>query len=329
MKKRILIAVTALVVTVALVGGTVALAAKPQDVIERSNGFPSGMHFNLNIHGTESTSCIDDPGGNSVFIPLYDSAVIQYTSNKKKNDALDGVNPYELNVIDPCAVSGDYTAKVYLPAKVYLDEYAAEATPVDGYRVFGRILGKPQNGKDDPEGRSHIFFSPNEVIDAYNIDDEDPLIELGVITWDAVYGNLNEDDYFYRFEDPTAQGKGRSKAVDMTALFELTGWIVDASLDTYPAAEVETPAGDGIIDINDVPVADYGEAMSGENRDFNNDGLENDQDIEDWLGTQGDLATEITEPEWIFNIADVVTTEGEVNNDGTKLFQIRFYPYFE
>jgi hypothetical protein len=30
--------------------------------------------------------------------------------------------------------------------------------------------------------------------------------------------------------------------------------------------------------------------------------------------------------EWIFNIADLVLTEQGFVNDGTKLFQIRFYP---
>ena len=68
--------------------------------------------------------------------------------------------------------------------------------------------------------------------------------------------------------------------------------------------------------------------LTPDNRDFNNDSVENDLDVAAWLATQGYLAAEYIE-EWIFNIADVVTTEGEVTNDGTKLFQIRFYPYFD
>ena len=39
---------------------------KPQDVIARSNGFPSGQHFNLNIHGKKyEYLCEPSPDGNS------------------------------------------------------------------------------------------------------------------------------------------------------------------------------------------------------------------------------------------------------------------------
>ena len=57
--------------------------------------------------------------------------------------------------------------------------------------------------------------------------------------------------------------------------------------------------------------------------------VEDELDIEAWLTDMAvvGLATEY-EYEWVFNIADIVTTEGDVTNDGTKLFQTRFYPYF-
>ena len=32
------------------------------------------------------------------------------------------------------------------------------------------------------------------------------------------------------------------------------------------------------------------------------------------------------ENEWIFNIADLVVTQQDITNDGTKLLQVRFYP---
>ena len=49
---------------------TTALAAKPSrpdnNVIERSNGYPSGPHQNLNIHGkNDDYQCDPTPGGNA------------------------------------------------------------------------------------------------------------------------------------------------------------------------------------------------------------------------------------------------------------------------
>jgi hypothetical protein len=72
--KRIAIVLLSVAVLVTMVGGstTVMAKGKPQDVIERSNGFPSGMHFNLNIHGKKADyNCDSTAGGNSVFIDEY------------------------------------------------------------------------------------------------------------------------------------------------------------------------------------------------------------------------------------------------------------------
>ena len=153
--KRITIAgVSVLVVATLLLGASVVLAAKPQnsgsgkDVIALSNGFPSGEHLNLNIHG-KKVDFIGDPapGGHSVFILEYGNSTIQYVSNKKASLT-------ELYVIDPLAEAFDGD-----PAKVQLPYEA------DGYYVFGRILGKPNNGKLEPV--SSIILYPNEVVDAF------------------------------------------------------------------------------------------------------------------------------------------------------------------
>jgi hypothetical protein len=305
---------------------------KPPDVIENSNGFPSGMHFNLNIHGHDLSlddPCTHEAGGNSVFIDQYGTSTIEYRTNKKSSLT-------ELTVTDPCA-TGDGKVSISLPMKVtVVDEVTgvSETIQVDGYYVYGRILGKPQNGKNDPEdNRSYIWFGPNMVTDAYNLDEVDEeLVVLGLITWNATY--YYDGEAFHRFDDPTAKGKGKSKAREITHLFEYTGWVVDESLDTNSALDDGIP--DGIISIWDVPLGNYDVislpdplgTVTPDDRDFNNDGVEDDLDVAAWLATQGDLATQYVD-EWIFNIADVVTTEGEVTNDGTKLFQIRFYPYFD
>jgi hypothetical protein len=329
------VAIITLVISMMIVSPV--LAAKPdgsngsKDVIAKSNGFPSGMHFNLNIHGRDlslDTPCTHEAGGNSVFIELYGDSTIQYQSDKKGNAT-------ELTVTDPCA-SDDGLVSIKIPAKVNVTDDltgVTETVAVAGYTVYGRILGTPQNGKNDPENRSNILFSPNRVTEVSNTEVIDgQLVSLGLITWADIY--YDGVDAYYRFEDPSAKGRGKSKARSMTKLFMYTGWVVDESLDTN--SELDDGVPDGKITIEDVPLGNYDVlsypdpdgSLTPDNRDFNNDGEENDLDVADWLTTQGDLAIEY-ENEWIFNIADVVTTEGDVTNDGTKLFKIRFYPYFE
>jgi hypothetical protein len=318
-----ILAISLIIVSPVMAGG------KTPEVIAKSNGFPSGMHFNLNIHGQDLSNddpCTHTAGGNSVFIDEYGTSTIEYKSDKKSPLT-------ELMVTDPCA-TGDGKVSINLPKKVVVfneDTQLDETIAVDGYLVYGRILGKPQNGKNDPEDkdRSNIIFSPNMLTDFYN---EEGMLELGLITWNATY--YAGDEAFYRFEDLDAKGRGKSKAREMTHLFEFSGWVVNESLDTNRPAD--DGIGDGFIDIWDVPLGNYDiltepdpdGTVTPDNRDFNNDGVVDINDVTAWLATQGDLATEYID-EWIFNIADVVTTEGEVVNDGTKLFQIRFYPYFD
>lgn len=330
MKRRIVLVVTTLALVALLVGASTVMAAKPQnsgsgkDVIALSNGFPSGQHFNLNIHGKDPETFVCDatPGGKSVFVAEYGASTIQYVSNKK-------ASLYDLTVLDPCAMPepyGDGVAKVQLPYKILVDD---TPTPAGGYYVFARILGKPNNG-GNLEPRSNIILYPNTVVEACN-DPGDPdfgdytacsdsELLMGLIVGENLYIPDPENQELYRFEDPTARGKGKSKAVDITRLFIYTGWVVDATLDANE---------DEVIDINDVPVADYGEAMPGENRDYNNDGVEDEADVEAWLTDMAALAEPLAwyfANEWIFNIADLVITEQGLMNDGTKLVQIRFYP---
>jgi len=331
-KKISLIALS--LAAVLIIGASPALAAgKPAEVIAKSNGFPSGMHFNLNIHGQDLSlddPCAHEAGGNSVFIDLYGTNIIQYQSGRKMSGT-------ELVAIDPCA-SGDDKVSIQLPSKVLVYNDATmlyDEVPVAGYHVYGRLLGKPQNGENDSEGRSNIVFSPNVVTEAYNqITEGDTLVNLGLITWSAQY--YAGTDAYYRFLDPDATARGKSTARDMSFLFTFTGWVVDASLDTNGPIDDGLP--DGAISIWDVPLGDYDQnPLTPNNRDFNNDTVEDDLDVTAWLQSLdssldpavADLVTFYPEGTWIFNIADFVTTEGEVTNDGARLFQVRFYPYFE
>jgi len=303
---------------------TPAFAAKPDgsngsaDVIARSNGFPSGEHLNLNIHGKKA-GYQGDPteGGNSVFILEYGSSTIEYVTNRKSSVT-------ELTVLDPLAEAFDGD-----PAKVQLP-YEAE-----GYHVFGRILGKPNNGSLEPV--SSIILYPNQVTAAYNDTEPanpdfgsytdapgDALLALGLIVGTNLY--KAEPETYVRFDPESDKGKGRSRATDITGLFTYTGWVVDGRLDTSGPDGVP----DGVIDEYDIPLGDYdNDLLTPPDQDYNNDGVTDELDVEAWLTDMAALEPPMAwyyDAEWILNIADLVITEQGLVNDGTKLLQIRFYP---
>lgn len=334
MKRMGLILLSLTVVAAMILGTSLAMAAKPdgsngtKDVIAKSNGFPSGEHFNLNIHGKKADYLGNPtPGGNSVFIleyntPEYPKSTIQYVTNKK-------ASLETLTVLDPLAEAFDGDpAKVQLPYEV------------KGYYVFGRILGKPNNGKLEPV--SSIILYPNEVVEACNDTDpanpdfpgytecpDDPLLALGLIVGSNLY--TAEPEEYVRFDPGVTKGKGKSKATDITRLFTYTGWVVDARLD------ISGPEGvpDGLIDVDDIPVDAWDQIVAaGKDPNVYDDGpWGNSNDlidlIDEWLAFNADLDSPMAwyyEGEWILNIADLVITEQGLVNDGTKLLQIRFYP---
>jgi hypothetical protein len=309
--KRIALLALALALIAALVMGiSTALAAKPQNVIEKSNGFPSGEHFNLNIHGkADNFVCDATPGGGSVFVDQYGPATIQYVVNKKSSVG-------NLTVLDPCAVDGG-TATVQLP-------YEAQ-----GYYVFARILGKPNNGKSGNE--SSIILYPNVVVQACNDDPlnpdpnfgnytscDDALWALGLIVGSNVYAA--EPQGFVRFDPAATPGKGNSRGTDITPLFTYSGWAGNQT--EFDALDIND---DGQLTNADVP----GNLTPYEPAIWDYDADSNDViDINEWLNFAADelgIGTYYHE-EWIFNIADLVVTDQQIKNDGTKLLQIRFYP---
>jgi hypothetical protein len=281
-----------------------AMAAKPLPVIDISNGYPSGLHDNLNIHGKSGFTCDSVEGGNSVFISEYGESTITYVTNRKSSVT-------ELIALDKCAEPFDGD-----PAKVQLP-YESE-----GFYVFAAVKARPNNGNNAEE--SSVILSPNLVSQACNDTDpanpdfptytecpNDDLLALGLIVGSNVYEAT--DVGFVRFEDHNAKGKGKSTGTDITDLFKWTGWVFDASLDI---------SGDGIIDANDVPLT-YDLLENGGNGSFAIDPAE----YENWLDDQN-AAGQATfyENEWILNIADLVVTDQTIKNDGVKLLKLRFYP---
>jgi hypothetical protein len=327
MKRSVIILVSVLLAVTLAVGGSVAMAAKPphagegNQLIARPNGFPAGPHFNLNIHGKKAGyNCTETSGGGSIFVDEYGPATIQYVTNKKSSVT-------NLTVLDPCAVNNG-TAKVQLP-------YEA-----DGYFVFGRILGKPNHGKNG--NASSVILYPNVVVQACNdtgyntsafanlTSCDDSLLALGLIIGPNLY--TADPEEYVRFDPTVTKGKGKSKATDITALFTYTGWVV------HPDLDISGPNGtpDGVIDAYDVPANATAivNATAGKNVTDYDDGPWGNHSgtidlIEEWLAFQADLDPPMAwyyDGVWIFNIADLVVTEQGLVNDGTKLLQIRFYP---
>lgn len=334
MKRITVITLSVVLVALLIFGATAVMAAKPisngsgKNVIAHSNGFPSGMHFNLNLHGRDCTTWTGvGYTGNAIIIPLYSSAcsedaTIEYLSNKKNR------NKTELYVIDPLTepFDGNNPAQVYLPYNID-DDGIPETDPVSarGYYVFGRILGTPNNGSSD--NQSSLALYPNVLVSANNTENttwpwnsdwtinDHILLDMGCITSNGQVG-VTGPAGFYRFDSPAGDGDengkgnktGKSKGVEITQLFLWSGWIAD--LATYPDNN-----DNGVIDIGDVP--DDWILLMGYSKPLTQ------AQFEEWLASVG--ATEY-ENEWIFNIAEMVISGQQVVNDGTKNFQIRFYP---
>jgi len=221
---------------------------KPLDVIDRSNGFPSGKHFNLIIHGKTSFDSADcGTGGKSLFTPLDSTEgkpgtnqTMQMYVNKKSSLST-------LVVRDKCTEAFDNDpAQVQLPTKIETDEGFVKID--GGFWVFARVLGTPNNSGHG-DHISKIALWPDPKIEACNLtEDEDAgtasdcfdssgnkqeFVDLGFVTKNGIYKCADEmdpdipDDYcdeqgLERYTTETS-GKGAKKAVDITPLFLWSG----------------------------------------------------------------------------------------------------------
>ncbi len=289
-----------------LIGSTLlAQTVKP-------NGFPSGAHYNLNIIGKkldyQCAPATPDPltglYGNVVFVPENGEGIqILIKSGRMKGGKT--VVPYtELQVIDCCAAAFDGT-----PAVVELPPSE------NGYRVYARALAKPVGTDWKITYGGSLFSAKDEA--------GNDLIDLGLITGNAV-GSTGET---------LVRTKGKSMAVDITPLFSWVGTVCDVNYEGTPLPYVigvdQDPSvykllcwsdllGDGLTpdDLFAKPVTD---PISGLPSCATGTG------VLSWVPV---ICTSYTaeDPEWIFNLADLVESDWLVKNDGTKLVQIRFYP---
>jgi len=128
-----------------------AFAKKPQKtqaVANWSNGFPTGEHANLNIHGKKldpffncDNSQAAEPFGKSIFVKMRETedypgpSKIEFVSNKRAT----GFDI--LKVLDPCADPFGQDN----PTDAALIQLESEEM-----QVYWRILGKPNNGSNSP-----------------------------------------------------------------------------------------------------------------------------------------------------------------------------------
>jgi hypothetical protein len=249
------------------------------------NGFPNGPHYNLNIIGKKTTfTCptleYDEYGnpiyGNVVFVPENGEGIEIYMQSGKGKKA---ETITELQVIDPCAGFDGDGAIIQLPKN--------DA----GYRVYARALGKPT---DEPD----MKISPELI--AFEDENGNDLIYLGLVT----------DNGFATPSTTFTRTKGKSKAVDITGLFEWSGTVCYL---TEPEGEyqnimnlccVDTDldgAYDQCIDNSDMSLCPEGYfSVTAYCQEYTN--------------------------EWVFNVSDFVTYLWSTNNNGVKLLQVRFYP---
>ncbi len=335
---RVMVALsTAVALTFAMAAVNTVSAGKPAKVVEWSNGFPSGPHFNLNIHGKKPDyTCDSEPGGGSVFVLEYGDSEIQMIQNKKSSIS-------ELTVHDKCAEAFDGDAiQVQLPK--------------GHYQVYARILAKPAKQYEPRE----VSFSP-KLIEACNdetvydlngdgsvndfdldlfklldIDEDGQITDLehdlnndGVVdisdfnlwTDGSIFGELIEctestlialgivtgTSAFSKDGEMLGRSTGKSKAVPVTDMFMYEGIVFDTSLDIR---------GDGDLPDGDLTLADC--LQCSDLDDF-------EQWIDD-LEEEGLVIDYRDNPIWVFDLADLVVYGWDYKNIGSKLVQIRFYP---
>ncbi|MGD9106889.1 MAG: hypothetical protein PVJ50_07430 [Desulfobacterales bacterium] len=226
--RRILMAtVSAMLVGTPILWISPAMAGQPQDVIINTAEYPSGPHFNLNVHGKDPSTFLYEEvlsGVKSVFIDEYGESTTQYISNKKSN--ITG-----LMVQEVCAGCfneplDDTPTKVIVP-------YERE----DLY-VFSRvrtISDNEQNGSNPDSIRFHpnLLGNARNVLDPaipdspFSIEPPDAqLLKLESNTIRYVHDTTPEE--FVTYDLATA--KGKTKPSDVARLFKWLGSFFAASI---------------------------------------------------------------------------------------------------
>lgn len=347
--------------------GGIATAGKPVDSNGDfiGNGFPSGPHFNLLIHGKDPATftcpeekfyqqvtidgdLTDDiivgdlvetcPAGytcattteviygNVINVPR-DGSEVQILVESGRKGPKSKPDATTLEVVDACTRPFDDDAAVFrLPADP------------DGYAVYSRVTGKPSDSQ-----AFQVTGRDLELVELLTNPDCDPTVDscettdlllLGVVTEDGVFVPSSPDT-FERVDNTDGRGgKGVKNAVEITNLFEFSGSVCylygdDPACTSDPDASCAETA-------YCCPTDPSTGAYTGECA-LKSDPLFYDAIL---MGQSCDVADEegvvdwvdLTlycrdyTDSWIFNIADFVNVLYRLRNDETYNVQLRFYP---
>jgi hypothetical protein len=265
-----------------------ALAVKPGQEVN-PNGFPSGEHYNLNLHGKKlSFQCpepeVDENGnpvyGGSIFIP-EDGQGIQIIMESGSSKGKRAATMTDFGVKDPCTADFDGDAAV------------VQIPPNDkGYRVYARPLAKPT---DEPS--LQVMPELLAAVDEFGND----LIYLGLVT----------DNGFESASEIFKRKKGKSKAVDITGLFQWSGDVC------YFSTTLCEPIGECTQSTLCCTDEDFDGVYESCEPQVNGVCL---------VGTPTDAYCKSFAAEWVFSIADFVQYLWNAENSGLKLLNVRFYP---
>ena len=278
---------TLILATMVLFMSSSAFATKPgQDV--NPNGFPSGEHYNLNIIGKKDGFTCPEPEVDEDGNILYGNVVFVPQSGENIQIIMQSGKGKKAEAVTELRVIDPCTT-------AFDDDAAVLQLPKNenGYRVYARALATPTDNPD-------MTITPELIL----VEDEfgNNLIYLGLVTDNG-------------FETPFVsftRKKGKSQAVDITGLFEWTGQVCyftePVSYDSMLTKCCVDTDLDGI----------YDECT--------------DQTLVDGILTCPEGFDEVSVfcvdyvDKWVFNIGDFVEYLWDIDNNGLKLLQVRFYP---
>jgi hypothetical protein len=323
------------------------------------NGFPSGPHFNLLIHGKSDSFQCPDPSyylqvtvdgdlgddidvgdlvkecpagytcvetnvqyyGNVINLPR-DGSDVQIYAESGRSGPKSNPSATTLEVTDWCTTPFDSDAA----------SFRIPADP-DGYAVYARVTGKPvEDQYFEVFGRDLTVVE----VECQEGDTDCPtsgtydLLLLGVVTEDGAFVKVgNGDGDFERVDSSDDRGgKGVKNATDVTRMFEFTGEVCYVYADDPACAEEACTATDYCCP-TDWITGEYSGACVLKSDVMFFDGIDSNycdvaDDGFDWVDEV--FYCHEFENAWIFNIADFVEVLFDVRNNDTYNIQLRFYP---
>ena len=327
-----------------------------------SNGFPSGPHINLNIHGRDLgwNGCQDVEGppksddndlGKNINAPLEGIGTILFVSNKKSTNT-------DLTVWDNCTENVHFldtdAAKVQIPPN-----------GKDGWFVYWRM----QAGNNNNQELADVTLTPNlNLLAMCNDDPDNPIIGFSEfndcqdtgpspelimpILQVSTGGLMDETGETITKWVQIGKGKTRQLAVDVTERFMWSGTVCNSDLDftgdgsiSLSDFNVTNNVGgdpDGVVNASDFNALIAAGLISPTDDDDPTNDFVTGADIMGLIDFNGneiiDPGAEFTallnliaeclvfeDPIWIFNAADIVEHGFDYENHGSKLTQIRFY----